>query len=253
MDAVASGHPAVTGQGDEKLPKAGLVRPYLTARLEVENVSVSLPFSLGDLLRRCLSNGVRSRADRLGSLPPRPNDPHPTNLPHDNPQAQGSFRNAGPSDAPILRGVEHPLTLAENAVRLGYVSDLHALLRAIDEVMPGDAVLCFEGTTVAPDVASFLGSREAPHPSPIAPNTLWPQPRFFHLPLTGTNLSDLRALSEHYAEPEIADHLVVYRDREVLMWAHDAGSDYVWISRQLPDGMVDAFREILGDALRAEG
>jgi hypothetical protein len=46
--------------------------------------------------------------------------------------------------------------------------------------------------------------------------------------------------------------LVVYRDHEVLMWAHDAGMDYVWVSRQLPGSVVEAFRESLGDALRAE-
>ena len=149
--------------------------------------------------------------------------------------------------------MDEPLTLGEaDAVRVGYVSDFYALLRAIDEAMPREAVLCLEGTTVAPDVASFLESRQATHRKRVAPNTLWPEPRFFHLALTGTDLSELRALAEQHAEPEIAQHLVVYRDHEVLMWAHDAGMDYVWVSRQLPGSVVEAFRESLGDALRAE-
>jgi hypothetical protein len=164
------------------------------------------------------------------------------------------FPKTGSGGAPILPGVDEPLTLAEaDAVLVGHVSDLYALLRAIDEVMPEDAVLCVEGTTVAPDVASFLESRETPHTSATAPNTLWPEPQFFYLPLTATNLRDLRLLAERHAEPEIADHLVVYRDREVLMWAHDAGSGSVWVSRKLPRTMIDSFREALGDTLRING
>jgi hypothetical protein len=137
----------------------------------------------------------------------------------------------------------------DDELPIGYVSDLYALLRAIDEAMPRDAVLCFEGTSFAPDVSSFLEARQPPDPPEIAPNTLGPKNRFFHLPLTGTNLSDLRLLAEHHAEPEIADHLVVYRDRDVLLWAGDAGAGYVSASRLLPSATVEAFRQTLGTAL----
>jgi hypothetical protein len=150
--------------------------------------------------------------------------------------------------------MDQPLTLAEtDAVDLGYVSDLYALLRAIDEAMPQDAVLCIEGTAVAPEVASFLEARQTGHPPPaIAPNTSWPEPRFFHLPLIGSNLSDLRDLADRHAEPEIANHLVVYCGRNVLLWAHDAGAGHVSLSRHLPQATMDAFRSKLGNALRPD-
>ncbi len=76
-----------------------------------------------------------------------------------------------------------------------------------------------------------------------------PNRRFFHLPLTGTNLGDLRDLAEHHAAPEVADHLVVYRERQILMWAGNAGSGYIAVSRQLPEATIRAFRQTLGDAL----
>lgn len=153
----------------------------------------------------------------------------------------------------MLRFVDQPLVLAEDdEVIVGYVSDLYALLRAIDEVMPGEAVLCIEGTSVAPEIVSFLESRQARHPRAIAPNTVGPNNHFFHLPLTGTNLSDLRLLAERHPKPEIADHLVVYRDRQILLWAGDAGSGHVSVSRHLPQATFDAFRQTLGTALTAE-
>lgn len=146
---------------------------------------------------------------------------------------------------------KEPLSLSDDdALVVGYVKDFYELLRAIDEVMPKDAVLYLEGTSIVPEVAAFLDTRQPVDRPRIEPNTLWPKPRFYHLPLAGTNLSDLRALAERYAEPEVADHLVVYRDLDVLLWAHDAGDGYVALSRSLPDETIERFRDSLGGALR---
>ena len=144
-----------------------------------------------------------------------------------------------------------PLQLREDeSVTIGYCTDLYLLLRAIDETMPTDATLAIEGTDIAPMVQKFLLEREPAEKPKLAPNTLWPTPRVFHLPLGGTNLADLRALAEKLAEPEIGDHLVVYRDGEVLLWAHDAGDGYIRLSRTAPDGLVTALRLTLGGSLR---
>ena len=124
------------------------------------------------------------------------------------------------------------------SVALGYVTDLYALLRAIDETMPKDATLYIEGNSIAAEIKSFLSSRDAP------------EPETFHLPLGGTNLTEFRALAEHHAEPEVADHLAVYRGDELLLTAHDAGDGEARISRALPKRTVQRLRGGLGDALR---
>jgi hypothetical protein len=144
-----------------------------------------------------------------------------------------------------------PLILREeNALEIGYVTDLYKLLRAIDLAMPKDAVLYVEATAIAPDVASFLETRTAQDRREITPNTLWPKPKVFHIPLTGDNIAEFRDLAEKHAEPEVADHLVVYRGEDVLLWAHDAGGGYVDVSRDLSESIVAAFRDALGDAIR---
>jgi hypothetical protein len=48
----------------------------------------------------------------------------------------------------------------------------------------------------------------------------------------------------------VADHLVVYRGEEVLLWAHDAGAGRVRLSRSLAPETVERFRLALGDSLR---
>jgi len=141
----------------------------------------------------------------------------------------------------------------EDAVDIGYVTDLYELLLAIDEVLPKDAILYLEGTSIVPAVSEFLQASEADETPEVEPNTTWPRPRVFHLPLTGTNLAELRSLADRHAEPEIANHLVVYRGDDVLLWAHDAGNGHVQLSRSLSSEVVERFRAALGTTLRERG
>ena len=76
--------------------------------------------------------------------------------------------------------------------------------------------------------------------------------RIIHFSLAARGLAELRELAEHHAEPEVADHLVVYRGSRVLLWAHDAGSGYVEVSDSLPEETIQRFREALGPALRPD-
>ncbi|HXZ56125.1 MAG TPA: hypothetical protein VEG40_00915 [Gaiellaceae bacterium] len=136
------------------------------------------------------------------------------------------------------------------SITLGYVSDVYELLRAIDETLPKDAVLYLEGTTTALDVRQFLEERQASERPAVAAGTFRPEPEHFHLPLSGTNLAELRALvAEGHAEPELTDHLVVYRGDRVLLSAHDAGYGYVELARSLAGDVIDRFRAILGESL----
>jgi hypothetical protein len=136
------------------------------------------------------------------------------------------------------------------SVTIGHVADLYALLRALDETMPPDAILYLEGTSFAPEIRDFLSSRHAPQSREVAPGTILPRPETFHLPLTGTNLADLRALAEQHAEPEVTDHLAVYRRDELLLSAYDAGDGDVQVARTLPEQTIGRLRLALGDALR---
>ena len=145
-----------------------------------------------------------------------------------------------------------PLILDENdAVTIGYVTDFGRLLRAIDEAMPKNAVLYLEGRP-DPDVASFLESRPAQDPRQISANTLWPKPKVFHLPLAGDNLAELRKLAAQHAPPEVADHLVVYHNEAVYLWAHDAGYGYVDVARYLSESIIESLRNALGDAIKGK-
>jgi hypothetical protein len=146
-----------------------------------------------------------------------------------------------------------PLIVHEDdAVTIGYVKDFSSLLRAIDEVMPKEAVLYLEGTSVAPDVVSFLEARPAQNPPKVEANTLWPKPKVFHMPLAGDNLAELRKLADKHAQPEVADHLVVYRGAAALLWAHDAGDGYVDVARTWSESTAKPLRNALRNAIKSK-
>jgi hypothetical protein len=136
----------------------------------------------------------------------------------------------------------------ERPISLGPIRDLYALLATIDDVMPAESVLYLEGTSIVPEIRAFLQSHGAEKTQSVARGTLWPRPRSYHLPLSGSNLSQLRQLAARHAEPEICDHLVVYQADQVLLSAYDAGSSHVYVSRDLLPETVEALRRRLGVA-----
>ena len=130
-----------------------------------------------------------------------------------------------------LRGAE--------GVDLGYATDFHILLRAIDEAMPDDAILWLEGSAIAPAVRGFLRRQGEAESNAI-----------FCLPLADGALRELRTIAEDHLRFEVASHLAVYRGDETLVWAHDAGDGIVTLATSLPDETIERFREALGRTLR---
>ena len=106
------------------------------------------------------------------------------------------------------------------------------LLRALAGVLPERSVLYFEDGSPSGDLKAFLDRTAMDDGPNVSPGTLWPEPRVDRIPATAANLDQLADLAEHCAEPELAIHFYVYRDREVLMQWHDAFSDPMFVSKQ---------------------
>jgi hypothetical protein len=149
-----------------------------------------------------------------------------------------------------MAGEHEPRELpGAEGIDLGYATDFHLLLRAVDASMPDDATLYLEGDQIAPAVARFLREHDVALRRQIAGDS----PRgvsAFHLPLADGALRELRTLAEDHLRFEVASHLAVYRGDETLVWAHDAGDGIVTLATSLPDETIERFREALGSTLR---
>jgi hypothetical protein len=118
--------------------------------------------------------------------------------------------------------------------------------RELPKLFPTGTTLCIEGTSIAHDIKSFLETHRVTEITKVRLGTLWPRPSVYHVPCEEQTLSGLIELSERHAEPEICDHIYVYRGLEVLLEFNDAFSERLYISNKVPEDKVRAFCAALG-------
>jgi len=123
--------------------------------------------------------------------------------------------------------------------------DFGAFLRALPDLVPEGCVLYLEGRP-ASEVSSYVAQRAAPTVATLAVGTIWPRPECLHMLMTRENCAGLAELAERHALPEIADHVHVYRNGEVLLQWYDAATNPIVISKQIPEQNVQEFCARLG-------
>ena len=119
--------------------------------------------------------------------------------------------------------------------------DFPSFLRALRELIPEGSILYLEGGTPREELKSFLETKSIPEVSHVTMGTIWSRPEVFHLPANSETISELADVAEHYAEPEVAIHFHVYKDNRVLLQWHDAFSDPMFISKEIPKEKVEIF------------
>jgi hypothetical protein len=124
-------------------------------------------------------------------------------------------------------------------------TDFPALLAALPDLLPGECVLYFEGGSPDPEMLAFLREHAVPERAHVAHGTIWPKPTVFHLPATPGTMSRLAELTRSCAYPELAIHFHVYRDQSVLLEWHDAFTQPMLLSGELPEQKVRIFAERL--------
>lgn len=126
------------------------------------------------------------------------------------------------------------------------------LFEALHGWVPEGAILYFEGGSPDAQIEDFMTEHSIPERVHIAPGTIWPKPRVFHVLATGETLSELAKIMECHAAPELAIHFHVYRDDSVLLEWHDAFSQPMLLSRRISEDQVKALADRLGTLYRMD-
>jgi len=119
-------------------------------------------------------------------------------------------------------------------------------------LIPQDAILYFEGCTIAPEAVSFYEAHPAQNAVAVVRDTLFPTPETFHVrfvPAVTTQL--LRLLAEHGRE-KLFDHVKAYKGESLLFTFHDAFEGWLMISDKVPESVITAFCQKLGVKSRRE-
>jgi len=121
-----------------------------------------------------------------------------------------------------------------------------SFFRALSDFVPDGSTLYVENDSFTPDVEKYLKGLSVEDATVVARGTIWPKPREYRIPVTRGNMVGLAQISERHAEPEVAAHIVAYRDSAILLEWYDAGFDPIYLSRDFEEAKVKTFCTTLG-------
>ncbi|MBI5480007.1 MAG: hypothetical protein HY906_14165 [Deltaproteobacteria bacterium] len=118
--------------------------------------------------------------------------------------------------------------------------DVAVFFKALPALLPDGATLFVEGKPSA-RVKEFLGAHAVEATAKIERGTGWPRQVVFHVAVDRDTMNGLAELAEEHAAPELADHIVVYRDNRVLLSWYDFVDDPIYLAGEVADEQVEEF------------
>jgi len=117
---------------------------------------------------------------------------------------------------------------------------------ALTQVLPLPVNLCFEGTSISPDVRTLFASSTVAATLQIPPGTIWPKPSVFHVLATQHLIHELAGLAGRHVGPEVCDHFHAYNNGRGLMQWYDAFDLPLLIDESIAEASVQIFCRELG-------
>ena len=134
--------------------------------------------------------------------------------------------------------------------RIARLNNAAKFFRAASQLLAGATHVYLEGSP-APQIVALISRHADPTPYRAPAGTLWSWPRGnqrFTFNASIELFAQLAEASRRHAEPEICDHLHIYRDAEPLAQWFDAFSDPLLVSKTIPRELVEHFcRETGGE------
>lgn len=121
---------------------------------------------------------------------------------------------------------------------------------ALTDLLHFPVYLCFESTSMAPDVRALLQSHAVEAALEIPTGTLWPRPTVFHVRASEDFIREIARLASAHAEPEICDHFHAYDAGSLLLQWHDAFAVPLLVSTSIPESSLRRFCDRLGVRFR---
>jgi hypothetical protein len=117
-------------------------------------------------------------------------------------------------------------------------------------LLPPGSVLYFEGTSLAPDMREFFDSHPAGTTCKVHAGDRWPRPEVFHVAFSAETVRELAEVVKGYADVEICDHLLAYKDKKILLEWFDAWSNPLYLSRRISEAQVAEFCRAAGSSFK---
>jgi hypothetical protein len=145
-----------------------------------------------------------------------------------------------------------PVFLEESRCwKVSGVRTAEEFFRALSLLVPDATHMFLEGSP-EPDIQEMLAESAdgADYAAPLGTLWSWPQKnRRFSVRASPELFVRLSEAASHHAEPEICDHLHVYRGEEALVQWFDAFSDPILVSKAVARERAERFASAVGGAM----
>jgi hypothetical protein len=125
----------------------------------------------------------------------------------------------------VIQGVEQP----------------EPFIRTLPLLLPSDAILYFEGGSIAPDVSAFYESHRSRNAVAVVRDTIFPVPDIYHVAFSQDVVVRLREFAASRSSQELFDHIKAYRGDSLLFTFHDAFAGNLLVSERISESVVAEF------------
>lgn len=123
---------------------------------------------------------------------------------------------------------------------------------SLPSLLPTDAILYFEGGSIASDTARFYERHRAPNAVVVVRDTIFPVPDIYHVTFSQEVATQLREWAAGRPSQELFDHIKAYRGESLLFTFHDAFDGYLLLSEHIAEPLVAEFCRNLGVSYQRE-
>ena len=123
---------------------------------------------------------------------------------------------------------------------------------SLPSLLPVDAILYFEGSSIASDIARFYEGHRASNAVAVVRDTIFPVPDIYHVTFSSEVTTRLRELLASRPSQELFDHIKAYRGGSLLFTFHDAFQGHLLIAEHIGEPAVADFCNSLGVSYRRE-
>jgi len=124
--------------------------------------------------------------------------------------------------------------------------DSAKFFEALAKYFPEATTFFAEGTVISDDVKECYASHQEEGKHLPGAQTILPVSKKFRCRFSQQLMARLAALAKIHAEPELLDHLALYKKNEEVLFWHDAFANVLLVSRTVPESVVSKFAAELG-------